>query len=261
MEHPWSVENLIEFIVDSARRGRADSAPFHHLQFDRVFPDDFYSAMLEAMPASEDYRAMSGKTKMASSRPDGKPTRAKIDLFPEYLRHLSPEKRALWEIVGGALRSKELGKILIERLAPGLERRFGANYGGVRMYPVPILTRDIPGYRVYKHTDSLWKGITVQLYLPADDSNRNVGTIFHERLPDGTKPKRTRMPFAPNSGYAFAVWNDTWHSADPVGPEVRTRDSILLTYFVDHGIWRTLRNRARRVVNFLLNELRSLKRD
>src|SRR5207302_3568125 len=81
MERPWSVENLIEFIVDSARRGRADSTPFHHLQFDRVFPDDFYSAMLQAMPASEDYRAMSGKTKMASSRPDGKPTRAKIDLF------------------------------------------------------------------------------------------------------------------------------------------------------------------------------------
>src|SRR6266446_6802390 len=77
MERPWSVENLIEFIVDSARRGRADSTPFHHLQFDRVFPDDFYSAMLQAMPASEDYRAMSGKTKMASSRPDGRTTRAR----------------------------------------------------------------------------------------------------------------------------------------------------------------------------------------
>ena len=128
------------------------------------------------------------------------------------------------------------------------------------MYPVPILTRDIPGYRVYKHTDSLWKGITVQLYLPADDLNKQIGTIFHERLPDGTKPKVTQMPFAPNSGYAFAVWNDTWHSADPVGPQVKTRDSILLTYFVDHGRWRTLRNRGRRVGNFFLNELRSLKR-
>src|SRR6266513_4589854 len=107
MERPWSVENLIEFIVDSARRGRADSTPFHHLQFDRVFPDDFYSAMLQAMPASEDYRAMSGKTKMASSRPDGKPTRAKIDLFPEYLRHLSSEKRAIWDVVGQALRDRK----------------------------------------------------------------------------------------------------------------------------------------------------------
>ena len=260
MESRWSAENLIEFIVDSARRGHADAKPFHHLQFDRVFPDDFYSAMLQVMPAANDYRAMSGKTKMGSSRPDGKPTRTKIDLFPEYLRHLSPEKRAIWGVVGQVLRSKELGRVFVERLAPGLERRFGANFAKLRIYPVPILTRDIPGYRVFKHTDSLWKGITVQLYLPPDDLITHIGTIFHEYLPDGTKPKRKQMPFARNTGYAFAVADNTWHSADPVGPEVITRDSILLTYFVDRGAWRFLRNRGRRVGNAILNEVRNLKR-
>src|SRR5438477_653568 len=146
MKQSWSVKELTEFVADSVQNARQGSAPFYHLQFDRVFPSDFYAEMLRTMPDDNDYRPMSGKSKMGSSRPDG------------------------------------------------------------------------------------------------------------------TKPKRMRMPFAPNSGYAFAVWNDTWHSADPVGPEVRTRDSILLTYFVDRGIWRTLRNRARRVGNFLLNELRSLKR-
>jgi hypothetical protein len=70
-------------------------------------------------------------------------------------------------------------------------------------------------------------------------------------------PKRTQMRFAPNSGYAFAVGDDTWHSADPVGPEVKTRDSILLTYFVDLGALRLLRNRGKRFGNFLLNEVRS----
>ncbi len=48
------------------------------------------------------------------------------------------------------------------------------------------------------------------------------------------------MTFAPNTGYAFAVGTDTWHSADAVGPEVKTRDSILLTYFVDAGALRVL---------------------
>jgi hypothetical protein len=66
-----------------------------------------------------------------------------------------------------------------------------------------------------------------------------------------------QMPFVPNSGYAFAVGDDTWHSADPVGPEVRTRDSILLTYFVDHGALRILRNRGKRIGNFVLNEFRN----
>jgi hypothetical protein len=145
-------------------------------------------------------------------------------------------------------------------LAPGLSKRFGAGFANVGMYPIPILTRDIPGYLITPHTDTRWKGITVQLYLPRDESNLNIGTIFHERLPDGSLPKRAQMRFAPNSGYAFAVSTDTWHSADPVGAEVKSRDSILLTYFVDAGLLKMLRNRGKRIGNFLLNELRARKR-
>src|SRR6266403_3341709 len=260
MRQSWSVNDLTDFVAGSVRSAQADDAPFYHLRFERVFPDDFYAEMLEAMPVTEDYRPMSGKSKTGSSRPDGKPTRTKIDLFPEYIRHLPPEKLAVWDKVGQVLRSEKVKSALMQKLGPGLQKRFGENFGSVGMYPVPILTRDIPGYRVFKHTDSLWKGITVQLYLPADDSNKNIGTIFHERRPDGTKPRVTQMPFAPNSGYAFAVWNDTWHSADPVGPEVKTRDSILLTYFVDHGAWRSVRNRGRRIQNLVLNEIRTRKR-
>jgi hypothetical protein len=259
MRQSWSVNDLIGFVVNSVQTAPADDAPFHHLRFERVFPDDFYSEMREAMPVAEDYRAMSGKSKMGSSRPDGKPTRAKIDLFPEYIRHLPPKKRAVWDVAGRALRSKEVESAFVQRLAPGLRRRFGANFQKVQMYAVPILTRDIPGYRIFKHTDSLWKGITVQLYLPPDNSTPHIGTIFHEVLPSGRKPKKAQMPFSPNTGYAFAVANNTWHSADPVGPEVNTRDSILLTYFVDAGPWRFLRNRGRRIGNLLLNELRNLK--
>jgi hypothetical protein len=242
------------------RKARTADVPFYHLQLDRIFPPAFYADMLRTMPDENDYRPMSGKSKAGSSRPDGKPTRTKIDLFPEYIRHLPPEKLQVWDLVGRVLRSEKVKSAFKQKLGPGLEKRFGKNFQNVGMYPVPILTRDIPGYRVFKHTDSLWKGITVQLYLPPDDSHTNIGTIFHELRPDGSKPKVTQMPFAPNSGYAFAVWSETWHSADPVGAEVKTRDSILLTYFVDLGAWRAIRNRARRVGNFFLNELRNLKR-
>ena len=68
------------------------------------------------------------------------------------------------------------------------------------------------------------------------------------------------MRFAPNTGYAFAVGTDTWHSVDPVGPEVKSRDSILLTYFVDKIPLQFLRNRGRRLGNFFLNEFRSITR-
>jgi hypothetical protein len=256
LDRQHAIERLSQFVAASVDAARTGEAPFYHLVFDRVFPDDVYAAMLTAMPVAADYRPMSGRAK-GNDLADGTHTRVKIDLFPEYIRSLPPEKRVVWDVVGRALCSAALKEAMVRRLAPGLGRRFGADFAKVRLYPVPILTRDIPGYRIYPHPDTHWKGITVQLYLPRDHAATHVGTIFHERLPDGSMPKHTQMTFAPNSGYAFAVAEDTWHSADPVGPEVSTRDSILLTYFVDKGPVRYLRNRGKRVGNFVLNETRN----
>jgi hypothetical protein len=250
-----AVERLSEFIGQSVDAARAVEKPFFHLEFDRVFPDDIYAQILALKPESRDYRPMHGRSK-GHDLDDGTHTRVKIDLFPEYIRNLPAEKRALWDVIGRALCSEPVKQAFIRRLAPGLAKRFGADFAKVGMYPIPILTRDIPGYLIPPHTDTKWKGITVQLYLPADDANADIGTIFHERLPDGSMPKVTQMRFAPNSGYAFAVGTDTWHSADPVHNRVKTRDSILLTYFVDQGLLKVLRNRAKRIGNFLLNEIR-----
>jgi hypothetical protein len=256
MERRRAVERLTQYVAASVDAARASEAPFCHLVFDRVFPDDVYAMMLDAMPVTSDYRRMSGRRKV-DIRADGTPTRVKIDLFPEYIRSLPPEKRTVWDVVGRALCSKEVAAAFVRRLAPGLGRRFGAAFADVAMYPVPILTRDVSGYQIHPHTDTWSKGITVQLYLPRDATTTHIGTIFHERLPDGSLPKRVQMKFAPNTGYAFAVGEDTWHSADRVGPEVKTRDSILLTYFVDAGLIRHLRNRGKRIGNFLLHELRN----
>src|SRR5438270_9015365 len=254
-----STRALIDYIVGSIDQAKTAAKPFFHLEFEHFFPESIYSVMLQAMPSAADYRPMHGRSRR-NDLEDGTHTRVKIDLFPEYIRHLPPEKLAIWRIVGAALCSEPVKNAFRRKLAPGLEKRFGSKFASVGMYPIPILTRDIPGYSIAPHTDTRWKGITVQLYLPSDHSNTHIGTIFHERLFDGSLPKRKQMSFAPNSGYAFAVGTDTWHSADPVGPEVRTRDSILLTYFVDSGVWRFLRNRGRRSGNLVLNELRNLRR-
>jgi hypothetical protein len=252
------LRDVIGFIVQSVGAARAVDAPFYHLEFDRVFPDNVYAAMLAAMPDTSDYRRMSGRRKV-DVREDGTPTRVKIDLFPEYIRGLPSEKRPVWDIVGNALCSREVQAAFVRRLAPTLARRFGPGYAQVGLYPIPILTRDVPGYSIHPHADTRSKAITVQLYLPRDASTTNIGTIFHQRLPDGSLT-RSQMRFAPNTGYAFTVDDESLHSADPVGPEVTTRDTILLTYFVDAGLLRVVRNRAKRMGNFVLNEVRQVAR-
>ena len=253
----FAIERLSAHIVSAVDAAAPSDAPFTHLVLGRVFPDDVYAAMLANMPESRDYRPMHGRAK-GHDLDDGTHTRVKIDLFPEYIRHLPLQKRTVWDVVGRALCSREVRDAFIRRLGPALKRRFGANYAKTGMYPIPVLTRDIPGYLITPHTDTKWKGITVQLYLPRDRSNTHIGTNFLEKRADGSFAKNKQMSFAPNTGYAFAVSTDTWHSADRVGSEVKTRDSILLTYFVDAGLVRHLRNRGKRIGNFLLSELRNV---
>lgn len=259
MDKAREVVRVVDHIVTAIETAPVFDDPFCYLIFERIFPDDTYAEILRCLPEAADYRALPGR-RGENKRADGTFTRVKIDLLPEYIRHLAPEKREIWEIIGRALCSGAVQGAFMRRLTPGLKRRFGESHSDVGLYAIPVLTRDTAGYRIPPHTDTHWKGITVQLYLPADDSNAHIGTIMNGRSPDGSFTIARRMRFVPNSGYAFAVNDVSWHSAEPVGSEVKTRDSILLTYMVDAGLLRLLRNRAKRVGNLILNEARYLTR-
>src|SRR5438034_414219 len=105
------LKNVMRSIRPGARLGES---PFLYLALEKIFPEDVYAAMLRAMPSVDDYRAMSGRSKSAR-REDGSPTRVKMDLFPEFIRHLPAAKRQVWAEVGFALRSDALRLAFVER--------------------------------------------------------------------------------------------------------------------------------------------------
>lgn len=248
---------LTRHIVQCVETAESNDTPFFHLVLDGIFPDDIYERMLDNFPAPDTYRSAIRKRNRANFNPDGTARRVKVDLFPEYIRHLEGEQKGVWKMVGAALCSPEVKAAFVRRLSSGLRKRFGDGYERVGMFPVPMLTRDTEGYRIREHTDTKWKGITVQLYLPRDESLDGIGTVFSEELPDGTFRRVKQMAFIPNHGYAFAVGADTWHSVDALKLVNASRDTILHTYYVDNSIGRKIRNRARRVGNFAKNELRA----
>src|SRR4029078_12530770 len=102
MDRRHAAAKLTEFLVASIEHARAVETPFFHLQFDRVFPDDIYAAMLREMPVARNYRALPGRHK-ENVLDDGSVTRVKLDLFPEYIRNLPASQRELWDTVGRAL--------------------------------------------------------------------------------------------------------------------------------------------------------------
>src|SRR5271163_1932755 len=135
MNRSSEVSSLIDAVVANIKAARVVKKPFHHLEFDRVFPDDVYARMITAMPNVADYRPLPGRNR-GNIRADCSSTRVKIDLFPEYIRHLTDEKRATWDVVGRALCSSEVQDAFMRGLAPGLERRFGGDFAKVGMYPI-----------------------------------------------------------------------------------------------------------------------------
>src|SRR3978361_727462 len=141
MDPREAATHLTKFLVNSVEQARASEAPFYHLEFDRVFPDDIYAAMIRDMPVAGDYRALPGRDN-GNILDDGAAPRVKIDLFPEYIRGMPRQKRELWNTVGRALCSREVKEAFMRRLAPGLKRRFGDSYSKVGMFPIAILTRD-----------------------------------------------------------------------------------------------------------------------
>ena len=90
-----------------------------------------------------------------------------------------------------------------------------------------LLIRDLPGYSIPPHTDSVSKIITVLIYLAEDNSMEEEGTSIyipkkegfickdgrHYNFEDFTKVKT--MPFRTNSMFAFARTDNSFHGVEP----------------------------------------------
>jgi hypothetical protein len=135
--------------------------------------------------------------------------------------------------VARTLCSRRLQNAFKVKFRTTLERRFGKPVERIGLYPVPILLRDQPGYRIGIHADAKAKAITVQYYLPRDASQRQLGTIFHEGESGEAAERTTRLPFMPASGYAFPVsLTQSWHSATETSEIDGERISMMVTYYV-----------------------------
>ena len=211
-----------------------------------VLDPESYAALLAAMPDRRFYHDLVHRDAM---RKDGSSTRLRMYLYPELLRRLPADIQRVWVPVARALCSRELEAAFKNKFRSALEARFGKRAEKIRMYPIPILLRDQPGYKISVHSDVATKAITVQFYLPADDSQRHIGTIFHESDKGAGAKKITQMGFLPASGYAFPVTDaKSWHSAAETTEEDGERVTMMVTYYVTESPLKWVKYRLRRAL-------------
>lgn len=226
-----------------------EAKPFVHIYLEDLFPPAYYRRLIDHLPGTRRYRELTHQDAMQA---DGHSARRKFYLFPEHIALLPAEQRAFWKELSRVLRGRALQEAFKSKFRAALERRFGRSVDRLFFYPVPVLLRDLGGYRIGIHGDAQRKAITVQLYLPRDESQAHLGTVFHEGRSGEAALRTKRLAFRPATGYAFPVMrHESWHSVPQTSDSDGERNSLMLTYFVQDSVSAWLAQRLQRIAVLL----------
>jgi hypothetical protein len=207
--------------------------PFPHLYARDVFPADYYAQMQRLMPP-----ASALKTLHEARGAKGYPDRFVLALGGDLPESLSAEQREFWrDFARWAFRGR-LGPAVLGRFAPIVEQRLQEN-PGMEISDELLMVRDRTRYSLGPHTDAPAKVVSVLFYVPADDRLARHGTSVYVPKAQGfTHDGRghlsfdqfervATMPFLPNSVFAFAKTDTSFHGVEPVTEDGVERNLIL----------------------------------
>lgn len=225
-------ERITAHLVGVIGRTGVEAEPFAHQSLVQPLPPADYAAVLAALPADRYYREL---THYDARLPDGRSARLQFPLLAANIGRLPAPQRAIWSSVAAGFTDARVVEAYRRVFAATLARVSGRAPETLRLRPYLTLFRDLGGYRISIHPDSPRKAITTQYYLPADESQLHLGTLFHSRAADGSYIVARAMRFAPNSGYAFAVCPTSYHSVNPMHADDGPRNSLMLIIQHDRG--------------------------
>ena len=205
---------VFEYVIKKIIDALIIKEPYPHILISGIFPDEFYSVLLEQIPKVSVYTP---KTKYGKTM-----TLENFDILDE-------EKKKFWKEVYGFLRSDKFASILL--------KKFNLFKNGVSNL---FLHKDLENFEFKPHRDTHSKLVTYLFYLPEDSSLSQLGT--HMLVPKkGVVIKKTTehqdwelfetvkmSEYVPNSFFAFAPHENSFHAVKIDFPEdsVKKRDTI-----------------------------------
>jgi hypothetical protein len=219
--------------------------PFPHFVVRCFFPNAVYSDLLELLPDSSHYE-VTGYDRHQNAYGEG--NRKCFNMRNDRLDRLDRRGHTFWRTIRSALGSPELKRASYAKLSTGLALRYSLSdspgeIADIPGFAMPELFRESGGYNIKPHPDTRQKVVTMQIALPRDASQRELGTEFYRRSinplslirpPRGFSIVKT-MEFLPNTAYAFSVLNTlrlkSWHGRTVIADSSGERNSILNIWY------------------------------
>lgn len=224
--HAVDVDAVVERIVARIAEAPIDTVPTENIYLEEVFPADLYQEMVARLPADHVLDPIVHPDAVAA---DGRVTRRLLDLTEATLGRIDAQDRDFWQAMTRVCTAPALAAAIVDKFGATLRARFGEELP--ELVAVPLLYRDFPGYRIGIHPDAASKIATLQFYLPADESQRHLGTSFHTRTPQGFEDYKTN-DFKPNAAYSFVRSDESWHSVGQLGAQESARNTLALTFYI-----------------------------
>ncbi len=204
-----STSDVSSFVCHRLDEANILDRPFRHFYVTNVFPSYFYEMALASLPPDEVYTDRTFENRA--------------------MAHTS-DCGDFWKGVTKWMLSEEICGRLISML--GLEGKLRADLR---------LLRDSAGYSIKPHTDVKAKVASCLFYLPETADHPHIGTSVYvpkERgfASDGTRRyefedfiKTYTAPFVPNTLFAFARSDNSFHGVEPT--DIGPRNQMLLNLY------------------------------
>jgi hypothetical protein len=221
-----------QHIIYRAANAALQSYPYPHIYVQEIFPPDFYRELQAQLPTPEDMRPIE-----EVRRVKGYKERFVLGFADADLAVLPPAKQAFWRALRDRMLSGNFARALLTRFEAAVSYRFAGKHQALTSEL--LLVEDITDYKLGPHTDAPRKVITVLFYLPADDSQRHLGTSIYVpkdaafRCPGGPHHPHDQfnrvatMPFMPNTLFSFFKNDASFHGVEPI-TDANTRRWLLL---------------------------------
>ncbi len=189
------MDSVQQYVLRQIRNAEVRPEPFPHFVVSEIFPPDFYSKLMAAIPRPEEFAAAEYPGTGFGKAKDAKPKSTGL-AYPNL--HQLP----LFNEIQTFLRGDEFCRALLDKFSrpdaiPAEKYRYFAN-GARDFTSVFDLQIDRRGYEILPHPDVATKIITFQFYLVSDDSLSDFGTLFC-RTKNGRPAERGRAAQATGS--------------------------------------------------------------